>query len=93
MLKRFPIIPLVFLSLLFIPLIAMELTDQVSWTLFDFLIMSALLLSLGFGIELILRKNKSIQKRLVFIVLLILLFLATWAELAIGIFGTPFAGI
>lgn len=92
MVKRFPFIPLISLSLLLIPLIAMEFTDQVDWSVFDFLIMGALLLSLGIGIELVLRRNKNFQKRLILIVLLILIFLLIWAELAVGIFGSPLAG-
>lgn len=92
MVKRFPFIPFISLTLLFIPLIAMEFTDQVDWSVFDFLIMGVLLFSLGTGIELILRRNKNFQKRLLFIVLLILICLVIWAELAIGIFDSPLAG-
>ena len=32
------------------------------------------------------------QKRLILIAIVLLLLLLTWIELAVGIFGTPFAG-
>lgn len=80
------------LLLLLIPFVAMQLTDQVDWTLFDFLVMGVLLLLVGVGIDLVLRKSKSSQKRLLLIALIVIGFLLIWAELAVGIFGSPFAG-
>lgn len=80
------------LLLLLIPFMAMQITDQVDWSLFDFLIMGLLLFLVGTGIDFILRKNKSSQKRLLFITLIIICFLLIWAELAVGIFETSFAG-
>lgn len=78
--------------ILLIPLIAMQFTDEVNWTPADFIVMGALLLGTGLLCELAMRKVKKARHRIAICgVLLIALFL-TWAELAVGIFGTPFAG-
>lgn len=89
---RVPWIPLVALSLLLIPLVAMQFTKEVNWSIADFLIMGGLLLLVGSGIEFVRSRNKDFQKRLVYISIIVLAFLLIWAELAVGIFGTPFAG-
>ena len=78
--------------LLAIPFLAMQFSSEVMWSLTDFIIMGILLLSVGLGIEFILRKIKHPQYRIAFIIGAILLFLLIWAELAVGVFGTPFAG-
>ncbi|MDN5200164.1 hypothetical protein QQ008_02295 [Fulvivirgaceae bacterium BMA10] len=90
--KRLIIIPLSIVFLLLIPLIAMQFTSQVNWSPFDFLIMGILLLGTGFIFELVLRKVKKIQHRVILCVAIVISFLLVWAELAVGIFGTPFAG-
>lgn len=78
--------------LLMIPLIAMQFTDEVNWTLSDFIIMGVLLLSTGVICELVIRSVKNSTYRIALcIVVLIMLFLI-WTELAVGIFGTPFSG-
>ena len=90
--KRLIAIVGIVILLLLIPLIAMQFTDEVSWTLFDFVIAGALLLCTGILCELVLRKIKKIKlKIIIFLAILALLFLI-WAELAVGIFGTPFSG-
>lgn len=78
-------------SLLAIPLVAMQFTT-VDWNGFDFLIMGILLLSTGLIFELVLRRVKSVKGRVVFITVVLLLFILVWAELAVGIFNSPFAG-
>jgi len=90
--NKFPIIPFALLSLLLIPLVAMQITNEMVWSMADFLLMGCLLFSLGIGIEFILRKNKPFKKKVFFASILIAIFMLVWAELAIGIFGTPFAG-
>ena len=78
--------------LLMIPLIAMQFTDEVNWTLFDFVVMGGLLLSTGLLCELVLRKVKKMGHRLIICSILLAVFLLIWIELAVGIFGSPFAG-
>lgn len=90
--KRLTIILLTIAFILLIPLAAMQFTKEVDWKPFDFLIMGVLLLGSGLLCELVMQKVKKPGYRVILvIVVLILLFLA-WAELAVGIFGTPFAG-
>jgi hypothetical protein len=78
--------------LLFIPLIAMQFTEEVKWTFFDFIAMGTLLLITGVILEVVLRKVTQTKYRILFCVLVIGAFLLIWAELAVGIFGTPLAG-
>ncbi len=79
-------------ALLALPLVAMQFTASVDWDLTDFIIMGGLLLLTGLGCELVLRKVKSTKNRLIICAVILVLFLLTWAELAVGVFGTPFAG-
>ena len=88
MIKILPIVGL----LLLIPLIAMQLTDEVNWSFFDFIIMGTLLTITGLLIGIILKKVKSYKYKKVLIVTILLTFLLIWAEFAVGLFGTPFAG-
>ena len=78
--------------LLLIPLIAMQFTDQVNWSFFDFIVMGILLLSTGLSMELVLRNVKKIRQRIILFMAIVAIFFLIWAELAVGIFGTSFAG-
>lgn len=78
--------------LLLEPLIAMQLTNEVNWTLLDFVVAACLFLTAGLTGEWIMRKVNQKIVRVALIALGIVLFLLIWAELAVGIFGTPFAG-
>lgn len=78
--------------ILLIPLIAMQFTDEVNWNLPDFIVAGVLLLGTGLACELVLRKVKNINYRIAICVGLLLALLLIWAELAVGIFGTPFSG-
>ncbi len=78
--------------LLLIPLIAMQFTDEVKWTPIDFITAGILLLLTGLTLELIFRNVKTTKCKIIAIVFLFLLLFLIWAELAVGIFGTPFAG-
>ncbi|KRT15573.1 hypothetical protein ASU31_13895 [Pedobacter ginsenosidimutans] len=89
---RIIIILSVIASILAIPLIAMQFTNEVQWDLRDFAVMGTLLLSTGLGIELVLRNLKAGILRTVILVVILLALFLIWAELAVGIFGTPFAG-
>lgn len=72
--------------ILLVPFIAMQFTDEVQWSGYDFLIMGALLLCAGFLIEMVLRKIKKRPLRLAMLVLVVLTFSLVWAELGVGIF-------
>ena len=67
----------------------MQFTDEVNWTLFDFVIAGILLIGTGLICEFTLRK---IKYRIAIIIAIFVVLLLIWIELAVGIFGTPFAG-
>ncbi len=70
----------------------MQFTNEVNWSVSDFLIMGALLLTVVLVIEFILRKVTNTKSRIGIVAILLVLFLLIWAELAVGIFNSPFAG-
>jgi hypothetical protein len=80
------------LLLLLLPLIGMFVSNEVNWSFFDFIIMGILILSFSLGIKQALKTTKNIKYRILIIGIILILFLLIWAELAVGIFGTPFAG-
>jgi len=90
--KRLIIILAAMSVLLLIPFIAMQFTDEVDWSVRDFAIMGVLLYGTGLLCELVLRKVKTVQNRILICGAVVIAFLLIWAELAVGIFGTPFAG-
>jgi peptidoglycan/LPS O-acetylase OafA/YrhL len=90
--KRLIIIVSAVAVMLLIPLIAMQFTDEVNWTLFDFIAAAVLLLGTGLMCELVMRKIKKIRLRIAICAALLIMLLLIWAELAIGIFGSPLSG-
>lgn len=78
--------------LLLIPFTAMQFTKEVNWDAFDFVVAAVLLLGTGVVCEIVLRTVRSTQNRIIICGILLVLLFLVWAELAVGIFGTPFAG-
>ena len=78
--------------ILLMPLIAMQFTSDVQWSLTDFVAMGILLLGTGLSCELVMRKVKKVGHRIVICGAILLVFFLIWVELAVGIFGTPLAG-
>ncbi|WP_375325062.1 hypothetical protein [Flagellimonas sp. GZD32] len=91
-LSRTHIILISVATLLLVPFIAMQFTAEVQWSAFDFLVVGILLSAVGFSIDFILKKSKSSQKRIFWVLAIVGLFLLLWIELAVGIFGSPIAG-
>ncbi|WP_233509395.1 hypothetical protein [Pedobacter chinensis] len=89
---RISIILVTIAVILSIPLIAMQFINQVKWTLIDFVAAGILLLTTGLAIELVIRNVKTNISRTVLLVIILIVTFLVWAELAVGIFGTPFAG-
>ncbi|MAZ40756.1 hypothetical protein CL654_01390 [bacterium] len=85
-------IGIITLLLLLIPFVAMQFTDEVVWDFSDFAIMGILLFVTGIIFELVRSNITNKVARTTAGVVIILLFLLVWAELAVGIFGTPWAG-
>jgi len=90
--KRHIIFFLSMTILLLIPLVAMQFTTEVRWTVSDFLVAGFMLLGTGILLEMFIRLVKKRPYRNLLIALLLVFFLLAWAELAVGIFGTPFSG-
>lgn len=80
------------LLLLLIPFVGMQYSNEVKWSLNDFIIMGLILLSFGIIINKIIYHVVAFNKRVILISTLIILFLLLWAELAVGLFNSPFAG-
>lgn len=90
--KRLTGIALTVALLLLIPFVAMQFTNEVNWTLFDFMVAGVLLLGTGLASELVIRKVNKIEHRIAICAVLLAAFLLIWIELAVGIFGTPLSG-
>ena len=80
------------LLLLLIPLIGMYISKENKWSLFDFFTMGILLLILSFGIKQVMKTTKNVKYRILILGIILIIFFLVWAELAVGIFGTPFGG-
>ena len=78
--------------ILLIPFISMQFSDEVNWGPLDFVVAGVLLLSTGLIFDLVIRKIKNRNYRITIIIVLLLALLLIWAELAVGVFGTPFGG-
>jgi hypothetical protein len=78
--------------ILLIPLIAMQFAAEVVWDATDFIVAGALLFLTGLAYELTLRKVGAGGLRIATIVVITAALLLVWAELAVGVFGTPWAG-
>lgn len=78
--------------LLLIPLISMQFTDEVNWSLFDFLVAGFLLFGTGFLFEFVWIKVEKRSHKILISILVSFALTLMWAELAVGVFGTPFAG-
>ncbi|MCH8569157.1 MAG: hypothetical protein LAT67_12860 [Balneolales bacterium] len=79
-------------AVLVLPLMFMSFTKEVNWSAFDFLIGGILLYGAAFSLEFLLRKVKSKKSRILCCLGLFIFFALIWGELAVGIFGTSFAG-
>lgn len=79
-------------SLLLIPLIAMQFSNDVDWKFNDFLIAAALFYGLSLVIEAVLQNFRSKHLRIALICAALLIFLLLWIEMAVGLFGSPISG-
>lgn len=76
------------LTLLSIPLIAMQFTKEVNWSLTDFLIMGALLFGTGVFFITLVRSSKNIFQKAAYALAVGTTFLLVWANLAVGLIGS-----
>ena len=78
--------------MILIPWVAMQFTNDVHWTLSDFIIAGVLLLGTGLVCEFAMRQVKTRKNKIALIIMTIAVLLLIWVELAVGVFGTPIAG-
>lgn len=90
--KRIPIVLGLVGLILSIPFLFMQFSKEVAWSPTDFLVAGCLLALTGFAIDFVLRTAKGSGRRVLMIMGIILAFLLLWAELAVGVFGSPFEG-
>ena len=90
--KRFIGIVVAVAVLLLVPFVAMRFTNEVNWSPFDFVVAGVLLLGTGLACEFVLRVVKKTQYRIALCAAILLMLFVVWAELAVGLIGTRFAG-
>ncbi|AKK74903.1 membrane protein [Chryseobacterium gallinarum] len=83
------IVPLI---LLCIPLLGNLFSSEVRWSASDFLIAGVLLFTTAFLINLVRNKIKKQSRKTLACILILLALALIWLELAVGVFGSPFAG-
>lgn len=83
---------LITLSLLIIPLIGTQLFSDWNWDLTDYIVMTVLIFSTGLGYKLTVAKVKKLNYKIIIALVFAFIFILIWGELAVGLFGTPFAG-
>jgi hypothetical protein len=78
--------------LLLIPAAAMTFTNEVNWSPIDFVVAGVLLLGTGLACELVLRLVTKPLYRLALCGAILFALFIVWAELAVGLIDTRFAG-
>ena len=63
-----------------------------NWSPFDFIIAAVLLFGTAFLIHLVIRSEKAFRHKLMICLAIVFVLVLVWVELAVGIFGSPFAG-
>jgi hypothetical protein len=91
--KRLIVWAVIIVLILVIPLVAMQYTDEVSWSLFDFVLMGTIMFSVGLAYELIARRSENTVYRVAFGVGLAGAFLLFWVNGAVGIIGDGLANL
>ena len=76
------------LALLLLPLVAMNFTNEVNWTVGDFIFAAMLMGSVGLAVELTVRASRSYAYRAGAGIALAATFLTVWANAAVGMIGS-----
>lgn len=80
------------LCLLAIPAIGMCFFNDIHWGVLDFLVMGSMFFITAISVSIVWKKVTRKKLRAVMTLLIVFLFLVIWAELAVGLFNSPFAG-
>ena len=78
-------------AVLLVVFLASLLSDEVTWSIYDFLIGGGLIFVFAM-IEIILWNKLKNQHRLFVVLFVLFLFLMLWAEMAVGLFDSALAG-
>ena len=74
-------------ALLVLPAIAMQFTSEVDWSASDFIVMAALLGTVGLTTEFLVRRSGSTAYRIGAVIAMATAFLTIWVNLAVGMIG------
>jgi hypothetical protein len=75
-------------AILMIPFVGMQISNTWNWTLFDFIVMGALIFGTGLAYVLITRKGGTMAYRFAVGMALVAAFLLVWLNLAVGLIGS-----
>jgi hypothetical protein len=75
-------------ALLLVPFVAMQFTDEVNWSVSDFIIMGALIFSIGLATQFLMSRSANIAYRLGAGFAVLGTFLLIWVNLAVGLIGS-----
>lgn len=81
-------IALVTVLILLIPLVGMQFSDEVDWSLFDFAFAGVLIFGTGLAYELVAKRMSGHEYRAAFGLALATAFMLIWSNLAVGIIGS-----
>lgn len=86
--KNIIIIAVVTACILMIPLVAMQFTEEVNWSLSDFIIMGTLIFGTGVVYDWISSRGNNKLYRIAVSIAVFTVFLLTWVNMAVGIIGS-----
>jgi len=86
--KNIIIIAFVTVCLLMVPLVAMQFTAEVDWSVFDFILMGTLIFGTGVVYEWISSRGNNKSYRIAVSIAVFTVFLLTWVNMAVGIIGS-----
>ena len=81
-------VAVVTMLLLMVPLVAMQFTTEVNWSISDFIVMGALLFSTGLSFVLVIRFATNMVNKLAMVGAFGTTFFMIWANLAVGLIGS-----
>ena len=86
--QSIPAVALGTVLLLIVPLVAMQFSDEVDWSIIDFIIAGALLFGTGTLFVLVMRAPENIIYKCAMVLTIGTTFLLIWANLAVGLIGS-----
>jgi hypothetical protein len=91
--QSIPAVALVTVVILMVPLVAMQFSDHVNWSVLDFLLMGSLIFGTGVLFVLVMRLSSNIVHKVAMGLAIGATFFMVWVNLAVGLIGAgPNAG-